>query len=175
MKKSNKKELKVVLFGFQDEGKTNLLYRGLKDINNFKTIPTLPWNIETININGIDMTFWDIGGRVYRVKGDRERFLPIGDVIIFFIDSSQSVNPNDNCSDFKYNFEEFQKSLELIKDKPLLIAITKIDKRKVSTLDIIHAYQLNDLFKRKQKVGIIECSSFTSQGIKEIKFWLSNI
>ena len=25
------------------------------------------------------MTFWDIGGRVFRVKGDRERLLPLHD------------------------------------------------------------------------------------------------
>ena len=121
------------------------------------------------------MTFWDKGERVFRVKGDRERLLPLHDVIIFFIDSSQSANLNDNFSDFKYNSEEFWKSIELIEDKPLLMAITKIDKRIVSTLDIINAYQLNNLFKRKQNVGIIECTSFTSQGIKEIKFWLSSI
>ena len=36
-------------------------------------------------------------------------------------------------------------------------------------------YQLYNLFKRKQKFGIIECSSFTLEGIKEIKYWLSSI
>ena len=76
---------------------------------------------------------------------------------------------------FEENFEEFKKCLNLLKDKPLLIAITKIDIRKTSTLDIINAYELDKLFKRKQKFGIIECSSFTLEGIKEVKYWIIDI
>ena len=104
----------------------------------------------------------------------RDKYLPPNDIIIFLIDSSESLE-NDNF-DFHYkdNFQELQECIKLIEDKPLLIVITKIDKRKSSTLDIIDAYQLQNLFQRKKKFGIIECSSFTSQGIKEILFWLSN-
>ena len=47
-----KKELRVVLWSFSDEGKTTLLYRGFKDIHNFKTIPTIGFNVETIDFNG---------------------------------------------------------------------------------------------------------------------------
>ena len=101
--------------------------------------------------------------------------LPYNDAIIFLIDSSESLE-NDNFGlHYKDNFEELQKCINIIEDIPLLIAITKIDKRNSSTLDIINAYQLQNLFQRKKKFGIIECSSFTSQGIKEILFWLSSI
>ena len=121
------------------------------------------------------MIFLDVGGRVFKVKTDRERFISSLDAIIFLIDSTQSVDPNDNFSDFKYNSEEFNISIKLIEDKLFLIAITKIDKRVVSSFDIIDAFGLKDLFKRKQKYGIIECPSFTSKEIKEIKFLLSSI
>ena len=75
----------------------------------------------------------------------------------------------------KTNSDNIQKCIKIIEDIPLLIAITKIDERKSSTLDIINAYQLQNLFKRKKKFGIIECSSFTLEGIKEIEYWLSNL
>ena len=42
-------------------------------------------------------------------------------------------------------------------------------------MDLINAYQLQNLFKRKKKFGIIECSSFTSEGIKEIEYWLYDL
>ena len=168
------KELKVILWSFGEEGKTNLLYRGLKGIKDFQTLHTVGINVETTNFNGVNITFWDIGGAC-KIKDLRKSYFPYADAIIFLIDSSESVIPTDINSNFKYNFEEFKKCIEIIEDKPFLIAITKIDKRKVSTLDIIEAYQLYDLFKTKNKFGIIECSSFTLKGIKEIEFWLTNI
>ena len=169
-----KKDLRVVLWSYSDEGKTTLLYRGFKDIHDFKTIPTIGFNVETINFNGKNITFWDIGGAC-GVKKLRNHYLPFNDAIIFLIDSSESLE-NDNFGfHYKDNFEELQNCINLIEDKPLLIVITKIDKRNSSTLDIINAYHLQDLFQRKKKFGIIECSSFTSQGIKEILFWLSSI
>ena len=169
-----KKELRVVLWSFDDEGKTNLLYRGFKGIKDFKSIPTCGFNVETINFNGINITFWDIGYGI-GTKSLRKNYLPNNDAVIFLIDSSKSVSPTDNFSNFKDNYEELQKCIDIIKDIPLLIAITKIDIRKTSTRDIIHAYQLDNLFKREKKVGIIECSSFTLEGIKEMKYWLSSL
>ena len=167
-----KKELRVVLWSYSDEGKTTLLYRGFKGIHDFKTIPTIGFNVETIDFNGNKITFWDIGGAC-GVKNLRNNYLPFNDAIIFLIDSSESLE-NDNFGfHYKYNFEELQKCINIIEDKPLLIAITKIGKQRSNTLDIINAYHLQDLFQRKKKFGIIECSSFTSQGIKEILFWLN--
>ena len=170
-----KKELKVVLWSYNDEGKTHLLYQGFKGIKNFKTIPTCGFNVETINFNGIDITFWDWGyGR--GIKERRQYYLSSCDAVIFLIDSSQPLpsTPDVYCY-FKDNYEELQKCIKIIEDIPLLIAITKIDIRKVNTLDLINAYQLQNLFERKKKFGIIECSSFTSEGIKEIEYWLSNL
>ena len=170
-----KKELRVSLWSYNAEGKTTLLYRGLKSIKDFKTIPTCGFNVETMKFNGIDITFWDIGYG-FKTKELRSYFLPESDAVIFLIDSSESLDPNDiYFVAHKENYEEFKKCIEIIEDIPLLIAITKIDKRKTSTLDIINFFQLQNLFKRKQKSAIIECSSFTSQGIKEILYWLSSI
>ena len=170
-----KKELRVVLWSFGAEGKTTLLYQGLKKVNdNRAPIPTIGFNVETITFNGIYITFWDIGG-AYRIKELRAHYFPSNDAIIYLIDSSELLDANDTNSPYKYNFEEFKKCIEIIDDIPLLIAITKIDIRKTSTSDIINYFQLQNLFKRKKKFGIIECSSFTSQGIKEILYWVSSI
>ena len=169
-----KKELKVILWSYGPQGKTNLLYRGLKGNKDItpKMLPTIGFNVETITFNDININFWDIGGAC-KIKELRHHYFPSSDAIIFLIDSSEQVIASD--LDFQDNFQELQKCINIIEDKPLLIAITKIDIRKTSTLDIINAYQLYNLFKRKQKFGIIECSSFTLEGIKEIEYWLSSI
>ena len=164
------------MWSFNSEGKTTLLYKGFKEKKDFPTnpIPTIGFNVEEINFNGINMVFWDIGGAC-KIKELRNNYFPSSDAIIYLIDSSEIISTDVRYSGFKYNFEELQKCIKIIEDKSLLIAITKIDVRKSNTLDIINGYQLNNLFERKQKFGIIECSSFTSQGIKEIKYWLSTI
>ena len=170
------KTMKIILWSFGSEGKTTLLYKGFKEKEDFPKNPitTVGFNVEEINFNGINMIFWDIGGAC-KIKEFRNHYLPYCDAIIYLIDSSELILTSVCYSSFKYNFEELQKCIKIIEDKPLLIAITKVDERKSSTLDIINGYQLNNLFERKQKFGIIECSSFTSQGIKEIKYWLSSI
>ena len=169
-----KKKIRVTLWSLNDEGKTNLLYKGFLGIKDCKSIPTCGFNVEAIDSNEIKITFWDIGYGS-KTKDLRNNYLHSNDAIIFLIDSSKSVLPTDEYSYFKDIYEELQKCINIIKDIPLLIAITKIDKRKASTRDIIKAYKLNDLFKRKTKIGIIECSSFTLEGIKELKYWLSSL
>ena len=123
----------------------------------------------------LDITFWDWGyGR--GIKERRQNYLSSCDAVIFLIDSSEPLpSTPDVYFYFKDNYEELQKCITIIEDIPLLIAVTKIDIRKVNTLDLINAYQLQNLFERKKKFGIIECSSFTSEGIKEIEYWLYDL
>ena len=163
---SKKKELKVVLWSYGCEGKTSLLYKGFKDMKDMQLFHTVGFNVESVIFNGVNINIWDIGGAC-KIKELRGYYLPLCDAVIFLIDSSESID--------EYNFEELKKCVQIIEDKPLLIAITKIDIRKVSTLDIINAYQLDNLFQREKKFGIIECSSVTSKGIKEIEYWLTSI
>ena len=167
------KGIRVVLWSFGCEGKSTLLYEGFKGIKNAKLIPTIGFNEETINFKGLSITFWDIGGGC-GVKELRNNYFRDFDALIYLIDSSTIIEHKSH-SDFTDNFEELKKCIKIIDDMPLLIAITKIDKRQLSTYDIINNYELDKLFNRKNKFGIIECSSFTGQGIKEILFWLNNL
>ena len=167
-----KKEIKVILWSYGCEGKTSLLYKGFKDMKDIQLFQTVGFNFENIVFNGVSINFWDIGGAC-KIKELRGNYFPTSDAIVYLIDSSEAL-VEDNYL-FKSNFEELKTCISIIEDKPLLIAITKIDIRKSSTLDIINAYQLENLFKRKQKFGIIECSSVTSKGIKEIEYWLTSI
>ena len=167
------KGIRVVLWSFGCEGKSTLLYEGFKGIKNVKLIPTIGFNEETINFKGLSITFCDIGGS-FKIKEFRNKFFCDCDALIYLIDSSTIIEHKSH-SDFTDNFEELKKCIKIIDDMPLLIAITKIDKRQLSTYDIINNYELDKLFNRKNKFGIIECSSFTGQGIKEILFWLNDV
>lgn len=177
-----KKELKILIWSFQwAEGKTRLLHE-LKNINNKERIPFIPFariydlNEGEVNFNGINMKFWDIGGLHMARKAFRNEYVPQSDVMIYLIDSSMKYDNDQNLIVYNEScFEDFRECIRLIGDKPVLIVITKIDMRQTSTLDIIEAYHLENLYERKQKFGIIECSSVTLEGVKEILFWLSSI
>ena len=167
------KGIKVILWSFGCEGKTTLLYKGFKGMKDVNLIPTIGFNVETINFNGLYITFYDYGGS-FGLKELRNHYFPSCDALIYLIDSSTIIKHESYC-DFTNNFEELKKCIKILDDKPLLIAITKIDIRQLSTYEIINNYELDKLFDRKNKFGIIECSSFTGKGIKEILFWLRNL
>lgn len=52
---------KGVILGLDGSGKTTVLYKW-KSNRHVQTIPTIGFNVETISCNGIDITFFDVGG-----------------------------------------------------------------------------------------------------------------
>ena len=135
------KGIRVVLWSFGCEGKSTLLYEGFKGIKNVKLIPTIGINVETINFKGLSITFCDIGGG-FKIKELRNNYFRDCDALIYLIDSSTIIEHKSH-SDFTDNYEELKKCIKIIDDLPLLIAITKIDKRQLSTYDIINNYELD--------------------------------
>ena len=107
------KELRVLLWCYGSEGKTNLIYRGFKGIKGYKSIPTIGFNAETIDFEGKTICFWEISGGC-KIKELRQNYLPDNDAIIFLIDSSGLAIPTD--IDFKNNFEELKKTIDTIGD-----------------------------------------------------------
>ncbi len=56
------KDYRVLIIGLDASGKTSMLYR-LKLHENITAIPTIGFNVETIDHKGINFTAWDVGGR----------------------------------------------------------------------------------------------------------------
>ena len=56
-----KEEVRAILLGLDCSGKTSLLYRYVHGkVTN--TVPTIGFNVESVDIHGRDVTFWDVGG-----------------------------------------------------------------------------------------------------------------
>ena len=56
-----KEEIKVVFLGCDGSGKTTLLYN-LKLGSMISTIPTIGFNVETVERPDFDLSIWDVGG-----------------------------------------------------------------------------------------------------------------
>eukprot|EP00403_Amphidinium_massartii_P019224 CAMPEP_0178410956 /NCGR_PEP_ID=MMETSP0689_2-20121128/21249_1 /TAXON_ID=160604 /ORGANISM="Amphidinium massartii, Strain CS-259" /LENGTH=194 /DNA_ID=CAMNT_0020032153 /DNA_START=93 /DNA_END=677 /DNA_ORIENTATION=+ len=83
---ADKREAKVVMVGLDGAGKTTILYRiRLGEV--VTTIPTIGFNVETVESNNVTCTVWDIGGQE-KIRGLWRHYLPSVSAIIFVVDSA---------------------------------------------------------------------------------------
>jgi ADP-ribosylation factor protein 6 len=57
-----KKEVRILMLGLDGAGKTTILYR-LKLDQTISTIPTVGFNVETLQFNKLKLNVWDVGGQ----------------------------------------------------------------------------------------------------------------
>lgn len=62
-KLNGKKELRLLMVGLDSAGKTTILYH-LKMRDTLHTIPTLGFNVESIDYKNVTLNLWDVGGQV---------------------------------------------------------------------------------------------------------------
>ncbi len=53
---------RVCMIGLDGAGKTTILYK-LKFGEVITTIPTIGFNVDTLNVKNLTMTVWDVGGQ----------------------------------------------------------------------------------------------------------------
>lgn len=85
---TKKKPINVVCVGLDYSGKTTILYKLKINFNKYlNTIPTVGFNVETINYKKNNITIWDIGGQT-KNRCLWEYYYQNVHAIIFVIDSS---------------------------------------------------------------------------------------
>ena len=57
-----KKDVRILMVGLDAAGKTTILYK-LKLGEIVTTIPTIGFNVETVEYKNISFTVWDVGGQ----------------------------------------------------------------------------------------------------------------
>ena len=60
--KRKEREMRVLMVGLDNAGKTTVLYK-MKLGEVVTTIPTIGFNVETVQYNNISFTVWDVGGQ----------------------------------------------------------------------------------------------------------------
>ena len=82
----NPREMRVLMLGLDGAGKTTALYK-LKLDEIITTIPTIGFNVETINYTRFDLTIWDVGGDE-RLRVLWRHYLQNTHSLIYFVDAS---------------------------------------------------------------------------------------
>ena len=57
------KEVRILILGLDNAGKTTILYR-LKVDQVISTTPTIGFNVETVQYKNIQFQVWDLGGQI---------------------------------------------------------------------------------------------------------------
>merc|ERR1719271_1954022 len=81
-----KKEMRILMVGLDAAGKTTILYK-LKLGEVVTTIPTIGFNVETVEHKNITFTVWDIGGQD-KIRKLWRYYYQGTDGAIFIVDSS---------------------------------------------------------------------------------------
>ena len=152
------------MVGLDAAGKTTILYK-LKLGDVVTTIPTIGFNVETVEYKNVSFTVWDVGGQD-RIRQLWNHYYENTDGIIFVIDS----NDGDRIKEAK---EELFKMLEQdeLSDAHVLVLANKQDLPKAKT-----ASKLSDMLgmhNLKRSWYVQSCCGTTGDGIYEGLDWLS--
>jgi len=80
---------RITMLGLDNAGKTTVLYK-LKLGEVVTTIPTIGFNVETVEYKHISFTVWDIGGQT-KIRPLWQHYFENVDGIIFVVDSADSL------------------------------------------------------------------------------------
>ncbi len=79
-------------------GKTTILYK-LKLGEVITTIPTVGFNVETLQVKGIDFTIWDVGG-CDKIRPLWRHYFQNTQAIIFVVDSNDTDRLDSQTGDW---------------------------------------------------------------------------
>ena len=94
-----KKDVRILMVGLDAAGKTTILYQ-LKMGETVKTIPTIGFNVETLDYKGLNFTVWDVGGQD-KIRVLWKHYYQNTDGLIFVVDSNDRDRIEDAAEELK--------------------------------------------------------------------------
>ncbi|CAH1264879.1 ADP ribosylation factor 4 [Branchiostoma lanceolatum] len=161
-----KRQMRILMVGLDAAGKTTILYK-LKLGEIVTTIPTIGFNVETVEYKNISFTVWDVGGQD-KIRPLWRHYFQNTQGLIFVVDS----NDRERMAEAAQELDKMLGEDEL-RDAVLLIFANKQDLPNAMTAaDITSNLKLNDL--RNRKWYIQSTCATQGHGLYEGLDWLSN-
>ncbi|MBN3281722.1 ARL3 protein, partial [Polyodon spathula] len=166
LKGTPEQELRIVLLGLDNAGKTTLLKKlASEDVSTIT--PTQGFNIKSVAANGMKLNVWDIGGQ-RKIRTFWKKYLENTDLLIYVIDSAD-----------KKRFEETGQELsdltedDNLKAVPVLIFANKQDLVTAAPASEI-AEGLNLHTYRDREWQIQACDALSGEGVQDGMNWICN-
>jgi len=152
-----KKEMRILMVGLDAAGKTTILYK-LKLGEVVTTIPTIGFNVETVEYKNISFTVWDVGGQD-KIRPLWRHYYQNTQGLIFVVDS----NDRDRVEAAR---EELHKMIveDELRDAEILVFANKQDlPNAMSAAEITDKLGLHSL--RNRHWYIQACRATTGDGL----------
>ncbi|KAH0742672.1 hypothetical protein KY290_030665 [Solanum tuberosum] len=157
------KEARILVLGLDNAGKTTILYR-LQMGEVVSTIPTIGFNVETVQYNNIKFQVWDLGGQT-SIRPYWRCYFPNTQAIIYVVDSSDTDRLVVANEEFHAILEE-----EELKGAVVLIYANKQDLP--GALDDAAVTEALELHKIKNRQwAIFKTSAIKGEGLFEGLDW----
>jgi len=167
------KEMRILMVGLDAAGKTTILYK-LKLGEIVTTIPTIGFNVETVEYKNINFTVWDVGGQD-KIRPLWRHYYQNTQGIIFVVDSNDRDRIDDTQGQEHSAKEELAHMLaeDELRDAVLLIFCNKQDLPNAMTVeDVTEKLGLNAIRNRNWYIQAT-CAT-TGDGLYEGLDWLSD-
>lgn len=166
------KHCRILMVGLDGAGKTTILYK-MKLGEVVTTIPTVGFNVETLEHKNLRLTVWDVGGQD-KLRPLWRHYFPNTDAVIFVVDSNDGSRLTEGGDDRKSVQEELFTILadSQLSNAALLILANKQDlPQALSVEEIAKTLSLKDIGGRRNWF-IQGCSGATGRGLVEGFDWL---
>ncbi|KAJ4751649.1 ADP-ribosylation factor [Rhynchospora pubera] len=161
-----KKEMRILMVGLDAAGKTTILYK-LKLGEIVTTIPTIGFNVETVEYKNISFTVWDVGGQD-KIRPLWRHYFQNTQGLIFVVDS----NDRDRVVEARDELHRMLNEDEL-RDAVLLVFANKQDlPNAMNAAEITDKLGLHSL--RQRHWYIQSTCATTGEGLYEGLDWLSS-
>ncbi|KAF2884981.1 hypothetical protein ILUMI_21202 [Ignelater luminosus] len=161
-----KKQMRILMVGLDAAGKTTILYK-LKLGEIVTTIPTIGFNVETVEYKNICFTVWDVGGQD-KIRPLWRHYFQNTQGLIFVVDSNDRERIGEAERELKNMLQEDE-----LRDAVLLVFANKQDLPNAMTAaELTDKLQLNELRNRRWYIQAT-CAT-QGDGLYEGLDWLSN-
>jgi len=158
--------MRILMVGLDAAGKTTILYK-LKLGEIVTTIPTIGFNVETVEYKNISFTVWDVGGQD-KIRPLWRHYFQNTQGLIFVVDSNDRERFNEASEELKRMLSEDE-----LKDAVVLVFANKQDLPNAANASVL-SEQLG-LTQMQRREWFIQATCATSgDGLYEGLDWLSN-
>eukprot|EP00922_Rhytidocystis_sp_ex-Travisia-forbesii_P017731 GHVS01026433.1.p1 GENE.GHVS01026433.1~~GHVS01026433.1.p1 ORF type:complete len:181 (-),score=8.48 GHVS01026433.1:449-991(-) len=161
------KEVRILILGLDNAGKTTILYR-LQVDEVVQTIPTIGFNVETVQYKNLKFQVWDLGGQT-SIRPYWRCYYPNTKAIIYVVDSADADRISDSKSELQLMLDEDE-----LKDVTLLVFANKQDlDGSLTAAQVSEGLGLTAI--RNRQWAIFQTSAVKGTGINEGLDWLTNV
>merc|ERR1711977_653060 len=128
-----KKDCRILMVGLDAAGKTTILYK-LKLGEIVTTIPTIGFNVETVEYKNISFTVWDVGGQD-KIRPLWRHYYQNTQGLIFVVDSSDRERIQESHDELHkmLNEDELRDAIVLVfankQDLPNALSVTELTEK----------------------------------------------